>query len=211
MCWNEDVSLNTFLFSMFVLALVYYNNKYTQYKIHHFGNQWMYVLLTLAFSMQLIEFFLWKNIKNKRYNQIFTSCAFVLVFCQPIASLMLLGNEMLRNAMVTLYLFFGVPYILYIIYTTRIHSVVSSSGNLIWDMNINRSFFWVWLFLLFFSFLYERKMIQLLFAIVSFAIFMYKEHSTAGSVWCWFINSISVYLAVYLLFYSPFIEHNQIC
>lgn len=36
MCWNENVSLNTFLFSSFVLLLIFYNNTYTQYKIKHF-------------------------------------------------------------------------------------------------------------------------------------------------------------------------------
>ena len=29
MCWNKEVSLNTFLFSSFVFLLILYNNKYT--------------------------------------------------------------------------------------------------------------------------------------------------------------------------------------
>lgn len=38
MCWNEHVSLNTFLFSSFVLALIVYNNSYTKYKIQELNN-----------------------------------------------------------------------------------------------------------------------------------------------------------------------------
>ena len=38
MCWNQHVSLNTFIFSMFVLLLIAYNNEYTQYKIPELNN-----------------------------------------------------------------------------------------------------------------------------------------------------------------------------
>ena len=157
MCWNAEVSLNTFIFSIFVLSLVYYNNNYTKYKIYHFDNQWMYIFLLLAFSMQLIEFFIWKNINNKYYNKIFTILAFILVFCQPIASLMLLKNHLLRNIILLPYLIIGIPYIIYIIYTKKFRSIVSSSGNLIWNIKIHKFCFWIWLFLLLFSFLYEQK------------------------------------------------------
>jgi len=30
MCWNAEVSLNTFAFSTFVLGMIIYNNTYTQ-------------------------------------------------------------------------------------------------------------------------------------------------------------------------------------
>ena len=39
MCWNKDVSLNTFLFSGFVLLLIYYNNTYTKYKVAEFDSK----------------------------------------------------------------------------------------------------------------------------------------------------------------------------
>ena len=211
MCWNADVSINTFIFSIFVLGLVYYNNNYTKYKIHDFDNQWMYVFLLLAFSMQLIEFFIWKNINNKFYNKFFTILAFILVFCQPMASLMLLNNHSLRNIMLLLYFIFGVPYAIYTIYTKHFDSIVSKSGNLIWNIKINIFCFWIWVFLLLFSFLYERKWGHVLFAIITLSIIIYKEQSTSGSVWCWFINSISIYLAIYLLFYLPFYENKKIC
>ena len=211
MCWNAEVSLNTFIFSIFVLGLVYYNNNYTKYKIHHFDNKWMYIFLLLAFSMQLIEFFIWKNINNKYYNKIFTILAFILIFCQPIASLMLLKNNLLRNIILLPYLIIGIPYIIYIIYTKKFRSIVSTSGNLIWNIKIHRFCFWIWLFLLLFSFIYEQKWGHVLFAIVTLSIFIYKERPTTGSVWCWFINSISIYLAIYLLFYLPFCENKQVC
>ena len=41
MCWNEHVSLNTFLFSSFVLLLIIYNNYYTKYKIKELHSPWI--------------------------------------------------------------------------------------------------------------------------------------------------------------------------
>jgi hypothetical protein len=209
MCWNAEISLNTFIFSIFVLILVYYNDTYTKYKIQLFENKWLYIFLLTAFSMQLIEFFIWKNINNKYYNKFFTICAFILIFCQPIASLMLLNNYFIRNILLLLYLIIGIPYISYIIHTENINSTISSSGNLIWNIKINIISFLIWLFLLLFSFIYENKWEYVLFAIISFSIFVYKEISTSGSLWCWFINSISIYLSIYLLFYLPFRENKS--
>ena len=53
MCWNESVSLNTFLFSSFVLLLVMYNNYYTKYKITELDNVWIYLFLASFIFMQL--------------------------------------------------------------------------------------------------------------------------------------------------------------
>ena len=36
MCWNEYVSINTFIFGVFVLLLIAFNNKYSKYKIIDF-------------------------------------------------------------------------------------------------------------------------------------------------------------------------------
>ena len=211
MCWNAEISLHTFVFSIFVLGLVYYNNTYTKYKIPLFENKWFYIFLLSAFSMQLIEFFIWKNINNDYYNKFFTICAFILIFCQPAASLMLLSNHFLRNILLSAYLIFGIPYVYYMISTKTINSTVSRSGNLIWNIKNNKLIFLLWLFLLLFSFGYEQKWEYVILAIISFSIFIYKEKSTSGSLWCWFINSFSIYLAAYLLFYLPFCENKTLC
>ena len=212
MCWNAEVSLNTFLFSIFVLGLVYYNNHYTKYKIKEFNNEWLYIFLLLSFSMQLIEFFIWRNLENKYYNKIFTICAFILIFCQPIASLMLLNDQIVRNILVFIYILLGIPYVIYyIMHKEKIASTVASSGNLKWNFNINKLVLWMWVSFLLFSFLYQQKWLYFSFAVTTFLLFIYKESSTSGSVWCWFINSISIYLAVYLLFYLPYYENKEIC
>ena len=123
----------------------------------------------------------------------------------------LLNNQFIKNVALLLYLCVGMPYAIYIIYTQQFLTLVNSSGHLEWNFPINRAIYCIWLFSLLFSFLYEQKWQHLLFAIITFSIFIYKNLVTAGSLWCWFINSVSIYLAVHLLFYLPFYEHKEIC
>ena len=113
MCWNEHVSLNTFLFSSFVLLLILYNNTYTQYKLKYFDNIWIYLFFISFISMQLIEFFIWRNIDNKFYNHIFSTMAAMLIFIQPVVSLMLIPNISLRNILLCAYLVLFIPYFTY--------------------------------------------------------------------------------------------------
>lgn len=218
MCWNSEVSLNTFVFSLFTLCLVYYNNEYTRYKIPIFDNKWLYIFLILTFTMQLIEFFIWKNLKNN-YNQFFTKCAFILIYLQPVASLMLLSNLTIRNSLLIPYIIFGIPYLTNVVSSNKINTTVSKTGHLVWNnfnimvngVKINKYLFFVWLFLLLFSFLYEQRWYYLLFAIVTLSIFLYKEMNTASSMWCWFVNIFFIYLLSYLLFYLPFCERKTLC
>jgi len=96
MCWNESVSLNTFMFSSFILLLIIYNNLFTQYKIQELNNIWVYLFLASFIFMQLIEFFIWRNINNKFYNKLFSIIATLLLIIQPIMSIMILTNK--KNA-----------------------------------------------------------------------------------------------------------------
>jgi len=214
MCWNEHVSLNTFLFSMFVLFLIIYNNAFTQYKIKDLNNPWMYLFFASFIFMQLIECFIWRNINNKFYNNIFSTMAASLIIFQPIASLMLLSNVSLRNTLLSIYIVSGVPYFIYKVLTKTMHSTVSKDGHLNWlFFNQEPVIFIVWLFFFLFSLFYERKWPGFLFGFLSMCVFYYnyvKKH-TFGSMWCWFVNSIMIYYAFYLLLYLPFCEKKELC
>ena len=101
MCWNEHVSLNTFLFSFGVLLLVMYNNAYTPYKIPSCTGI-MYLFLASFIFMQLIEFFIWRNLHNA-YNHLFSVLALLLVSVQPLISLTLLPDTQLRTLLMVAY------------------------------------------------------------------------------------------------------------
>ena len=64
MCWNKIISLNTFIVSSVVLILIYMN-KDTIYKFNEFDDNYLYFFLLSISSMQLVEYFLWKNIETQ--------------------------------------------------------------------------------------------------------------------------------------------------
>jgi len=214
MCWNAEVSLNTFLFSSFVLVLIIYNNSFTKYKIQELNNKWLYIFLISIILMQLIEFLIWKNINNKFYNNLFSISATILLIIQPITSLMILTNKQIRDVLLICYLLITIPYAIYKFSTKYIHSEVSTCGHLKWDFFTTSPIIWiVWLFFFLFSFIYEKKWFGIIFglSVLLISFINYNNDKTVGSMWCWGVNSLAIYYAFYLLIYLPFLEKNSIC
>ena len=133
MCWNKDISLNTFLFSSFVLLLIIYNNTYTQYKIKELDNIWAYLFFVSFILMQLIEYFIWRNVNDPIYNNLFSIMATLLLIMQPIASAMLITNNTVRTNILSLYLVLTIPLTIYRLFTKKINSTVSPLNHLKWN------------------------------------------------------------------------------
>ena len=214
MCWNENISLYTFLFSGFILALIIYNNSFTKYKIQELNSKWIYFFIASFVFMQLIEFFIWRNINNKFYNNIFSILATLLLIVQPILSIMIVTNVKLRNLLLIAYLFLAVPYSIYKFSNSNIHSVISESGHLRWNFfYLNPIILIGWFFFFLFSFVYEKKWLGLVFGLSTLiiAFLNYTKDQTVWSMWCWSVNSVMIYYAIYLLIYLPFLEKMNIC
>ena len=211
MCWNEHASLNTFIFSSCVLLLIVYNSTYTPYKITIFNDVWKYIFFISFISMQLVEFFIWRNIDNTFYNNIFSTMAAILIFIQPIISLVLLPDISLRNNLLVMYLVFFIPYFTYKFINNDMKSQISNKGHLEWlFFDTNMLLFSGWLFFFLFSFVYNRSIGVLLFGIVLFCIswYNYYKDKTIGSMWCWIVNSSMIYYGCYLLLYLRFCERS---
>ena len=84
MCWNKEVSLNTFIFGTISLLFIYYNNTYTHYKLKEFINTWIYLLIFSVICMQLLEYYIWDNIKDMSINKKLTILSFMLILIQPL-------------------------------------------------------------------------------------------------------------------------------
>lgn len=214
MCWNKEVSINTFLFSTFVLLLIIYNNTYTQYKIKELHHFWVYMFFLSFILMQLAEYFIWSNFKNPFYNTFYSIMATLLLLIQPMVSLMLLTNKSLKYKMLTLYLVLVIPFASYRFATKRISSIISPNGHLQWNfltrhnVGYEKIIFWVWLFFFLFSFFYERNYFAFGFGFTMLLIIIYNfsQDNSVGSMWCWIVNSIMIYYASYLLIYLPFFQ-----
>lgn len=214
MCWNKEVSLNTFIFSSFVLLLIMYNNKYTQYKVKEFNNIWVNIFFMSFILMQLIEFMIWRNIDNKKENEYYSKMAILLLFLQPVASLMMLKDNVIRMNLILLYLCLAVPFSIFRFITKDVKSIISDCGHLKWDFLTKKNELYIfmgWLFFFLFSFFYNGDYLPLLFGIITLLLISYNyiNDESVGSMWCWIVNSIMIYYATYLLMYLPFKEVIQ--
>ena len=214
MCWNKDISLNTFLFSSFVLLLIMYNNKYTQYKIKELDSVWVYLFIFSFILMQLIEYFIWRNINDPIYNNIFSIMATLLLFIQPIASAMLIPSKTVSSNIITLYLLLTGPLTIYRLFTKKISTTISPLNHLSWDLvlyknNIVESLLCVgWLIFFLFPLFYIGELFAFLFGSLTLMIILYNYYKDGsfGSMWCWIVNSVMLYYAGYLLLWLPFFK-----
>jgi hypothetical protein len=214
MCWNETISINTFLFSFFVLLLILYNNVFTKYKIHDFDSMWVYLFFLSFIFMQLIEFFIWRNINNHFYNNIFSILATCLLVSQPAFSIMMLSNIQIRNVLIAIYLVLSIPYTIYKLFTKEVKSVVGKDGHLNWIfMDVPLIVLAAWFAFFLFSFIYDKKWVSIFFGMITLFIsyINYKNNNTMWSMWCWAVNSIMIYYAFYLLVLLPFYEKSTVC
>lgn len=215
MCWNANISLNTFLFSSFVLCLIIYNNAYTRYKIKELNDIWVYLFFVSFILMQLIEFFIWRNINNPLSNKIFTILATLLLLVQPIATNMLfpVKYKMIQQSMLFIYLLLVIPFASYRFMTKNIHSSVSRLGHLEWNMLVDNdtiegnALMAIWLIFFLVPLFYQEKKYGLIFGGLTLLVMVYNYYmdKTVGSMWCWIVNSIMLFYAGYLMLYLPFI------
>ena len=202
MCWNKDVSLNTFIFSFSILLLIMYNNAYTKYKIKELNDIWMYLLLFSFIIIQFIEYFIWLNIDNPYYNNVFTICDTLVFIIQPIMGIMIIKNKKLRNFLLYTYLLLAIPFSIYQFNTINIYSVISEKGHLSWKSFNTPTFGCIlWLFFFLFGIIYEKKWIGIIFGIITLIItyLNYKNDNTIWSMWCWSINSIAIEAVQFLI------------
>ena len=188
-----------------------YNNTYTKYKIKEFNSIWLYLFFVSFISMQLVEFFIWRNINDKYYNHIFSIIGTFLLLSQPFFSLMIISNIKLRNILLALYSI-SIPYTIYNVLTKEIYSKITKNGHLEWDwINSHPIIYIIWSIFLVFGLFYEKLYIGGLYGLglLGVSYYNYKNDKTYSSMWCWFANSIMLYYAGYLLIYLPFSENGK--
>jgi hypothetical protein len=220
MCWNETVSLNTFVFGIATLIFIWYNNTYTQYKITEFKNIYFYFSFFSILSLQLVDYFLWKSIntKNNFLNKIFSIFGWIFIrICQPLGMLLLIPKEydimkyllfiiyFLSLIIVSIYKYFYNP--------VEFKTVVDKNGHLYWKWidlyNYERIIFlFYFILLLTIYFTYPSLAFFVIFSFI-YNYLIYKN--SWGSMWCWTANLLSIYFLIKILFILPYYEYNELC
>lgn len=189
MCWNESVSMNTFIFSTFVVVFSYFNNVLDIYQS---------LLLFSISCMQLVEFFIWRNIKNTRKNIFYSKIAEMLLVSQPVFSLLTIQNQAIKYGTVALYvLFLCVNAMLKKGNNKYKKTTIGKNGHLRWNwLSSNPIVVVVYLVCLLVPILFWKK--SFIFVIVTATLIasfvLFGKDGTWGSLWCWTSNFIALYL-----------------
>jgi hypothetical protein len=219
MCWNQDISINTFLFACLALLFIFFTNTFTKYKTKTFDNRLVYLFFLEVAAMQLIEFFLWRNLKNKSLNKLFSQIASVVVFIQPLTLMLMIPNIIIKFVIILLYLIFVIAYYVYRgIYNPIIfHTSIGTNGHLSWEWMNYKGYenMFSFIYLLFFvtSLLFIKNTLLSLFVLISLIIslFFYYKYNTFATMWCWSFNLFLLYFIIDILIIKPFYEYNGLC
>jgi len=218
MCWNADVSMNTFLFACFALLFIYLTHTYSKYKTPTFNNPLVYVYLFVVASMQLLEFFLWRNLHKTSINNLVSKIVTVNITFQPLILMCMIESSMIRYAMIGIYSLFILLYRWYkdLYHPFYFHTSIYK-GHLKWDWTDAKDFekgmHFIYLAIYISSFLLIRNTLLTFFGLLSMFLtfYLYFKDGTFGSMWCWFLNVFLLYFIVNILLVKPFLEYNGLC
>ena len=212
MCWNQRLSISTFIITLILIMFIVINNNYSSEKKTRIQQYIGYFLLSIIL-MQLIEYFLWRNLDNQLYNNMFSIIGVLLLATQPIMSLNLIEDPIIRNYLIKIYSIPAVIHFIYNINTHNIHTTISKKKHLQWNWQNKNKFYstsTILYYLLFLTipFYFNGNYITLLFGFISLltSLYLYKKDGSFGSIWCYFANLLTFYYAFLILIYLPFIK-----
>ena len=204
MCWNSDISLNTFFFAILVLLFIFLSNTFTKYKSETFHNPLVYLFILVVSFIQLIEFFLWRNLENKHINEQLSKLVSLAISIQPPILMLMMPNSIWKYVLLVSYSVFLLFYVVYrhLINPIHFNTTVGSNGHLIWTcLNIKGyEYIFLFVFLLFYSlplfFINNILLTFFIFLSMCFSLFFYSKHKTFGTMWCWIANIFLLYFVV---------------
>lgn len=191
MCWNAQVSLNTFLIGTLGIFIgVLYGGLSIPMAFFCFS-------ITL---MQFIEFIVWSYYENKNVNYAASVAASLLLWIQPIASMFTIANTGIRTSMLILY---GILSLIgHTIQGKKDYSMTRApNGHLAWNWMSDRTLvsygsLFVYMLFLFTPILINKNYDLAAVAIgtLSLSLYSYWRENTWGSMWCWIVNAIVFYV-----------------
>ena len=185
MCWNSKVSLNTFLFSLFAISFALFNNVIGVFEF----------LWYLSFiSMQLLEYFTWENLHDKKTNRFLSQIGLFLIFIQiPFFILSCRNVEYsLKRMLIVLYLIFMLFCVFYFPIDFSMNK--ASNGHLAWNwLDFPTAICFLWFSFIPGLFLYQKQYANLTVGTTVFLAIYYTYYTTNtwGSLWCWIANILA--------------------
>ena len=208
MCWNSQVSLNTFLFSFSVLILIYINRN-GKYRLENFHNKYVYLFFFSIIAIQLFEYFLWKNIDNKKMNRLLSIIGLIIILSQPFFSILTFEDKNKKNKYLLFYLFFILCIILFTLKKINFSTSVKN-GHLQWNwLKLSCLGFFMYMYLLFIPLSNINRIYGL--SLLFLSLYNYNNDNTWGSMWCYWSNIVFLFFLVTILIIKPLKEYNKLC
>jgi hypothetical protein len=194
MCWSAEVSLNTFIFAIISFCIVVSFNRYPMINA--------FIALSISL-MQLYEYFVWKNIHDKKIIQNLSYFGPLIILLQVllINYAFLRDNE--RNIGIILIIIIAIICIIYNYKNNKFDMEVGENKHLIWH--------WadlppILLLLICFFYLYplttKQNIIPFIYGLITLLIslYYYYKYKTWGTMWCYFSNIIWIVLIIKTLY-----------
>lgn len=177
MCWNAEVSLQSFLIGLSSIGIG---------ALKGVPISVLFFLFSISL-MQLIEYAVWSEAYDNRTLSILASW---LLWLQPVASISLLSDSSLRNTFLALYAVLS-GLVGDVWYEDNYSMTRSPNGHLAWNwISANYARLVVYFVFLFVpAFLVGQFSYALIAAItLGISLFTYWKDNTWGSMWCWIVN-----------------------
>lgn len=197
MCWNRRVSLNTFLFSLFGVNFAYFNAIINPYSYLYF----------LSFiSIQLVEYFAWGNLNNKKTIRTLSQIGLFLISIQPVLFIASINNvkNSIKLKVIAMYIVFLLVCLLS--FAIDFSMEKASNGHLVWNwLSFPPYVVLLWVVFKFGLLLYANDYLNFALMILLFLAiyYTYYKTNTWGSLWCWIANLFSATL-ILVTFYPKF-------
>lgn len=190
MCWNDKVSLNTFIFGTIAAIIALILNKFPL----------SILLLVYTISLiQLMEYFAWRNIHNKKklfYISIF-GALIILLQVILITYNYLKGNE--RNYVFILILFLAFIAFYYNFKYHKFHMEKGENGHLKWLWaDLPLPLLILGLILWIYPPIRKRNILVSISIILTLSISLYNyfKYKTWGSMWCYIGNIFWIFVII---------------
>jgi len=202
MCWNAEVSLNTFIFGVISAIIVLLLDQ------NHLP---MVILLLSITFMQLVEYFAWRNINNKEAIKLISLSGMCLILLQIIIIniIYLQGNE--RIIILILILLLSLVVLVYDINNNKLSMEKAVNGHLTWEWaNVPIPI----LIMVFIFYLYgglKKRDLSFIFVsiLLIISLYSYYKYKTWGSMWCYFLNILWVFLIAKLLLNKIYLKKRN--
>lgn len=156
----------------------------------------LWVLMVVFTQIQLVEYFLWKNLKVPRLNALGSKAAALVILLEPIAAIYMINNVALRNKLLLVYAVYVAA--LFMTQTFDFRTTIGGNGHLRWQWMPSWILVIPWIVFLIAPFLITGRYKGFALAIVTLltSVYFYRNYGTVSSMWCWIAISGWIFMFI---------------